>query len=197
MTLEFSEDRHEYRLNGKTLPGVTQVINAILPYWKVDDYYLQRGTATHYGCELFDQGRLDWKSVDPAIEPRIRAWEKFRREYPATIKCSERRMASERYQFAGTVDRVLDSESDDTVICDLKNSVSPQVFLQMAAYSILFTENAKEKPQAAVAVELQDDGNYRTHWINSRELRRAEQQWLALLTVHGFATTHNLIKGKL
>lgn len=194
--LLFDAETHKYTLDGVQLPSVTQIIKAILPpvFEGATEWHMQRGTATHYACELLDHGVLDWSSVDPEIEPRVRAWQKFRREYPATIKANEMRMASTRYQFAGTVDRILDSEADDTVVCDLKNSVAPQVFLQLAFYSLLFAENAKEKPHAAVAVELQDDGSYRTHWLNNRELRRAEQQALALLTTYNFAQQHNLLR---
>ena len=49
--------------------------------------------------------------------------------------------------------------------------------------------------QDVVAVELHDNGTYKTLWLDKDELRRAEQQFLACLTVYGFMTKHHL-KGK-
>lgn len=189
---DFDAATHTYWLDGRRLPSVTQMIQALLPMPPVDDYYLQRGSATHHGCHLFDQGRLDWSTVDPEIEPRIRAWEKFRREFPCTIKANEERFAHPRLSYAGTIDRMLDA--DDLIVCDLKNSVSPHVELQLAFYSMLWLENRKEKVQSAVAVELLEDGNYRCHWLDRFELKRAEQEATALLTVYNFASRNKLLR---
>lgn len=195
MTIDFDATTHTYTLDGKRLPSVTQIIKAVLPYDfgpGVGDWHMQRGTATHHGCRLLDEGRLDWSTVDPEIEPRIRAWEKFRRDWPAELVANERQLASAKYGYAGTLDRMFDRAGQ--IVADIKNSVSPQVRLQLAAYSLLWTENGGGKVCQAVAVELDKSGTYSCHWMNKHELRRAEQQWLALLTVYGFAREYNLLR---
>lgn len=184
-----------YMLDGKRLPSVTEIINAIFPMPPVDPWYLQRGTATHLACELADKGMLDWGSVDSEILPRVEAWMKFRRDLPMPIVANEQGMKSATYRFAGTVDRVFDG-SDGVIVADLKNSVSPQVALQLAMYSILWTETRKQKVETAVAVELLETGDYRCHWLKSKALRLAERQALALITVYGFAVANNLVKEK-
>lgn len=192
---EFIEETHTYKLDGKELPSVTRIIDSLLPYWKVDEFYLQRGRATHHGCRLLDENRLDWSSVDAEIKPRIQAWQKFRRDYPAEIVACEKPMAHSNLRYAGTLDRMLDFKGEQ-VICDLKNSVSAQVRLQLALYSMAWTANGGRIVQKAVAVELDESGTYSCLWLSRQELRRAEQQALALLTVYNFAVEHKLLKGK-
>ena len=192
----FDAATHTYTLDGVRVPSVTQIIQSLLPLPPIDPWYLERGRATHLACELLDRGTLDWSSVDSEIEPRVRAWEKFRQDWPAEILANELPLASEKYQFAGTLDRMLISDRVAPTLIDLKNSFSPQYYLQLAGYSILWRENRPVKPYNAGAVELRDDGTYRCHWMTRYELQTAEQQFLALLTVYGFATKHNLLKGK-
>lgn len=195
MTLEFNEAEHRYTLNGRTLPGVTQILNAVLPMFDVPEWYLTRGTATHYACQLLDENRLDWESVDDEIFPRVQAWHSFRKDYGGAIVANEKPMASERLQYAGKLDRVI-ARGNDIVICDLKNSFSPQNLLQLAAYSLLWKESGEKSLTGGVIVELVDDGTYRCHWLDRRELKRAEQQWQAVLTVFNFAKEHKLSRNK-
>lgn len=192
---EFDEATHTYRLNGSVLPSVTQIINAILPVYQASDWHLQRGTATHHACFLLDCGVLDWSSVDPEIEPRVKAWEKFRRDFGGKIMANEQRLASKKMRFAGTLDRLV-LKGNDLIVADLKNSVSPQVKLQLALYSILWKENTGQAITKAVAVELREDGSYVCHWQDKRELRQAEQTAISLLSVFGFAKSNGLVREK-
>ena len=73
--VEFDAETHTYTRNGVKLPSVTQVLKAVLPSpYAIGEWYLTRGTATHYACELIDQGKLDWASVDEEILPRVKAY---------------------------------------------------------------------------------------------------------------------------
>lgn len=183
----FDAETHQYLLDGRRLPSVTEIIGATLPGWQADDWYLQRGRALHHGCRLLDEGCLDWATVAPEIEPQIRAWQQFLEDSGATCEAIERPLASERYQYAGTLDRMLNVAGYLTV-CDLKSTIAPQVAVQLAAYGLLWPE----KVIRGVAVELKDDGTYRAQWLNGHELRRAEQVFLACLTVFNFLMTNNL-----
>ena len=194
-TLEFDAEAHKYTLGGTALPSVTQIIQAVLPVWEASDWYLQRGAATHHGCRLLDEGRLDWTSVDPEIEPRIRAWQKFRIHFPADMIACEKALAHPKYRYAGTLDRILERKRT-MIVADLKNSISAQVRLQLAAYSLLWTAESGETVHQGVAVELLASGDYRCLWMDKFELRPAEQQWLALLTTFNFAQEHNLLRDK-
>ena len=195
--LQFDEEKHEYRLRGKVLPSVTTIIKAILPpqYEFAGEWHMQRGAATHKACELFDQGLLDWASVDPEIEPRVKAWQSFRQQKPMRIAANEKRLAHPKLLYAGTLDRMF-GQTGDLTLCDLKNSVTPHVRLQLAAYSILWTASGGGIVKRAVAVELLDNGNFKCLWIDKAELRIHERQFVGMLSVYNFAQTYGLLKGK-
>lgn len=194
--LIFEETSHIYRLDGEVLPSVTGIINKILPYdFNASEWHMQRGTATHRACELLDNASLDWLTVDPEILPRVQAWEAFRRDMPMDLVAVEERLAHSGLRFAGTLDRIF-RHNGKLIVADIKNSVSAQVKIQLAFYSLLWTHNKKQTIDSAVAVELTEDGTYKCHWMTARELRIAERQALALLTVFNFARDNNLLEKK-
>ena len=192
--LIFDEASHRYTLDGEVLPSVTGIIGKILPYdYNASEWHMQRGTATHRACELLDNASLDWLTVDPEILPRVQAWEAFRRDMPMELVAVEERLAHSGLRFAGTLDRAF-RRNGKLILCDLKNSVSPQVNLQLAFYSLLWTHNKKQTIDSAVAVELTENGAYRCHWMTHRELRIAERQALAVLSVYNFAVENGLLE---
>lgn len=190
--LVFNAEKHEYLLNGERLPSVTGIIGAVIPGFQASQWHMDRGTATHHGCRLLDEGRLDWTSVDPEIKPRIEAWKAFNSTLDINTEtiAIELPMASSVYRFAGTCDRIY-RNGDGITIIDIKSTIEPQVRLQLGAYSLLFV--APKVARQAGAVECRADGTYKTLWLNSRELKRAEQQFLALLTVYNFMSEHGLL----
>jgi hypothetical protein len=190
--LTFDAERHEYRLDGRLVPSVTQVVRAILPGWNASAWHMHRGSATHHGCRLLDEGRLDWQSVDDEIRPRLAAWQKFRSEWPAEVTFCEKPVASLVYQFAGTLDRMFRCGAE-RVLCDLKNTIEPGVRVQLGGYSLAWHEMyPARRIDRAVAVELRDCGDYRCLWLDRHELRRAEQTFLGCLTVFNFMVTHGI-----
>lgn len=191
MKLEFDEPSHTYKIGGFSVPGVTSVIGSVLPGWKASEWHLQRGKATHLACHFLDAGKLVWESVDPEILPRVQAWQKFRADFPATVVASETPLGHRLLQYAGTLDRIFDY-GGELVLCDIKNSVSPMVRLQLAFYSMAWKANRRTTISRAVAVELRDDATYRCLWIEKKQLRQHEQEAMALLTVYNFAKTYGL-----
>lgn len=188
----FDPELHVYQIDGRTVPSVTEIIGTVLPGWQAESWYLGRGRALHAACDLDDRGCLDWDSVAREIEGRVLAWRKFRRECPVSLVESEHPLASARHRYAGTFDRIFDF-AGKLVVCDLKSTCEPQVRLQLGAYSLLIQErDPRQKIVQAVAVELRESEEYRTLWINERELRRAESQFLATLSVFNFMRQHNL-----
>lgn len=196
--LEFDPKTHTYKIGGRPVPGVTSIIRSVLPHaWSIDEYYLQRGTATHWGCKLLDDGVLDRSSVDPEIAPRIEAWERFRSDYKGLVIGCELPLGHPEYMYAGTLDRVFECQGE-IVIVDLKNGVCPRVYLQLGAYSLLWSASKRGRPAVkAAAVELQSTGMYRCHWMNKNELKMAERQFLAILTVYNFMAKHRVFQPEL
>jgi hypothetical protein len=191
MSLAFDHETHTYKIDGAVVPSVTQVIGAVMPGWCASGWHMGRGAAVHHGCRLLDQGRLDWSSVDPEIEPRIKAWQQFRKDSPMDIEMNETPMSSLAYRYAGTVDRVF-TRNVGPLVLDLKSTVEPQVIPQLGAYSLLYTERTKKAATGAAAVELRDDGTYSAFWLTKFELHRAAQTFLGCLTVYNFMQAHNL-----
>jgi len=189
--LRFDAETHTYRVGSRVVPSVTQVISAVVPGWQAAPWYLERGTAIHLACRYLDEERLDWKSVDDKIAGQVRAWMKFKQDYPSETVLCEQPMAHPVYGFAGTIDRLINHDGDYVVV-DLKSSLSAQARLQLAAYSMLIH---RVKARAAVAVELRDNGSYSTLWMNAKALEKARRQFLAALTVYGFMQEFQLTKG--
>ena len=198
---QFDAATHTYRINGRTVPSVTQIIGELFPdqYGPMSDsdreYVMQRGTAVHHGCKLFDDGQLDWDSVVPEIRQRIEAWARFRKECPDfQVAVSEQFYGCESYQYAGTVDRVFIGPQGHT-LCDIKSTTVATARIQLGGYSRLL-QDAGCKCFNAVIVQVNDDGTYKTGWLNRAELNRMENLFLACLSVYGFKARNNLLKGK-
>ena len=77
-TLTLDPITHVYTLNGRVVPGVTEIVRATVPGWQASEWYLQRGRALHKAVELWNKGTLDEATVAPEIEGRFRAWKLFR-----------------------------------------------------------------------------------------------------------------------
>jgi hypothetical protein len=176
-------ETHTYTMDGQVVPSVTKIIRAIVPGIEASDWHLQRGRAIHHGCSLFDKGVLDWKTVDPQIKPRIRAWELFRRDFPSAILMNESPLYHEQYRYAGTLDRLLIHEGN-LFICDLKSTIEPWVKLQMGGYALMTLQEGY-LCHGAVGVELGDE-QYRTLWIDGSQFRQAQREFLACLTMFRF-----------
>lgn len=192
--LHFNPTDHTYHLDGNLLPSVTRILRSVVPIdygpqtEEQREWVMQRGRAVHHACHLADAGRLRWESVDERIAGRVRAWMKFIRDAGATVQHSETPLAHPVYRFAGTLDRILDVGGVVTV-ADIKSQLNPQDRLQCAAYSLLASANKLATPNAAAVVALADDETYRTDWLNKPELRQAEREFLACLTVFNWKST--------
>lgn len=167
MSFEFDEATHIYKLNGKILPSVTQIIAAAgLSNVNTEDPAVLAaglfGKAVHKTCEYYDFGTLDIKTVDDAIIPYLDAWKKFLRENAVKIYSIERKLYHPSYRFAGTIDRVV-SWNDSLAILDIKSSASFPKYLglQTGAYQMLWNcDNRFARAKQRRAVLLKPDGNY-------------------------------------
>lgn len=194
MICKFDADLHEYTIDGRKVPSVTQVINAVIPRsFHPGEWYMQRGRALHHAIHLQSESRLDWSSVDDRIKARLNALQSFLREAGVSIKRSEIQLASQKLLYAGTIDAQAIAD-DGLFLADWKSSVSPEVELQLGGYSLLWGESLGPKPHKALALELREDGSYSCKWLSKPALRRSENLFKAALSIYGFMQ-HNKIKG--
>lgn len=167
--LRFDEEQHRYFLGNRELPSVTRVIDNVLSdlsgiHPAVLSTAAARGTAVHKACELSDLGLLDWSALDPILMPYVEAWERFKAETRFLPTLIEKRVYSETYGYAGTLDRV-GLMNDHTVLIDIKSgAVYPSAGVQLAAYNRAALERgAIEYPLPRYVVQVCDNGKYALH----------------------------------
>lgn len=170
--LTFDEFTHTYRWRGAVVPSVTQLLGWATNFGFLSEEDLQaaqdRGTYVHKLTEFDDLGELDEEAErDGAHWKRLLAWRKFCADYGANWESIEEMGYSERYGFAGTLDRSGKLErkfGDRPWIIDVKSSASTSRVwgLQTAAYRQIKAErDAKWALAGRAAVRLLADGTYR------------------------------------
>ncbi len=152
--LEFLDDVHEYYLEGKRLPSVTEIIGVVLSKNRfgavpaeIMEKARQRGKLVHAACHALDENDLDWDAWrefdndravtgEEAILPRVASYLMWRDETGFIPIDNEKIVASKELGFAGTLDKKGLLFSKMTIV-DLKSGeVGPETALQTAGYAI-------------------------------------------------------------
>jgi hypothetical protein len=184
VNLTFDEPTHAYEIDGEPVPSVTQVLNAVMPGWQAGEWYLQRGQAVH-ACAAMIARRQKFDH-DSAITGQVTACYRFFRELNPTVIAVERRVASARYGYAGTLDLLCELQGRLCVL-DYKASISEATPYQVAAYSLAYGETCDvTPPRWGCAVELLESGYYRMSKGTTGQgpfwdLRQYTGAWLAML----------------
>ena len=184
--LVFTELDHSYRFNGKLIPGVTSVLEraGLIDYRFLGarrDYYLQRGSAVHSACHFDDEGDLIESSIDPEIMGYVAAWRAFRSDYGFTPVLIEQRVVSERWGFAGTLDRTGILRDGTEIIADIKSGQAPQaVKVQLAAYASCLDHPRTRNRRC---IEVHADGTYRVIAFETRDYQTDLNVFLSALTI--------------
>ena len=186
MPFQFDEDKHIYTLDGRHVPSVTQILQAvgIVDYSHIPPstrrWALERGRMVHLYTQYDDQALLDDSCVDPHIAPYLAAWRRFRMETGFTPDLIEHRGYNPEHGYAGTLDRRGVHPKLGRVMLDIKtNQAEEWVRLQIAAYSAFFPDPAT---YTRVCVELKGDETYRLITFPGREFRRDFQEFLGALS---------------
>ena len=139
--LTFIKSEHKYKINGKYLPSVTQVIGDVLKGEREVEQTeaMYKGQVIHKTLELLDNDELG--EYDQRLQGYIDSWIKFKQETKAVIISNEFKTYSE-FGFAGTIDRVLTIGNDRYVI-DIKTGKSYKEYpLQTMAYKIMLNDES-------------------------------------------------------
>lgn len=145
MNIEFNHERHEYSVNGKVLPSVTQVLDTCVDFRMVDPDVLEAarlfGNHVHEAMALLVRDELDWSSLDAALVPYIIGGKRFLEESGVVVVASELRLASPYLRYAGTLDLAGVIRSQDALF-DFKATaaIPPTVGPQVAAYERLYAD---------------------------------------------------------
>ena len=134
--IEFIEAKHQYKVDGKVVPSVTEILEHItaVGYGKVNPSILEeakeRGTAVHELTEAIDLG-FPPEYIDPALEGYAVAYLKFLEDYDVEWDYIEHRFYEPKMGFCGTIDRVGKIDGEDAVL-DIKTTSSPSVDQKIA-----------------------------------------------------------------
>lgn len=161
--LVFNEAEHSYRLNGRRLPSVTQVLDFYNDFSMVREDVMElarwRGSLVHRITELYDKDDLIEENVEEWAVPYLAAWKRFRADTQFKIRDIEVPRASDAYGYAGTIDRLGAIGRHDWVIDIKGGAVPPTAGLQTAAYRRLIPGNYVDHIRRAT-VQLKKDGTY-------------------------------------
>ncbi len=156
MTLKFDKKNHIYKYDNKIVPSVTQVIEDLLPSYKVAVGYLKRGSAVHICAAFIAQGK-QFKH-DPKIDGQVQALYKFFEVMQPQPLLVEHRMYSGLHKFAGTIDLYCIINNKYYLI-DYKGSLNQErTAIQLGGYAILL-DNFKVK--YGYGVQINDDGTFK------------------------------------
>jgi hypothetical protein len=172
----FDPESHVYRINGRIVPSVTQVLQDLIPGWQASEWYLLRGRAAHACYALVARGATF--EHDPRLAGQVAACHKFFADLKPVVHAIEAPVFSSTYLYAGTPDLICSIDCRRLVL-DYKATLTGAVPIQCAAYACAM---GAAGPKWGVGVELRDDGTYKMSEVH--DLRRHTQEWLALLTAY-------------
>jgi hypothetical protein len=202
LDLRFAAEAHEYRLpDGQVVPSVTQILRDtgisvdFEALSAMSDRHgaaiaLKRdiGSVLHADAHAYDDDDLDWTTVDPRVEPYLRAWVTFRANFadlhPET---RERKVYHGLFRYCGTLDGILvNPTTGRRVLVDLKTGdpASAGAQYQLAGYQLAYQS---EHPDTVIherwSVQLTPDHQvpYRVHrYHDARDM----QVWRAIVTTY-------------
>ena len=162
----YDDDVHIYKLGGKKLWGVTEVLDqcGLISEFAKSETAALRGSLVHRACHFLLLGKLDWSSVDPRILGYVLAYQKFLEENPVEPVEVEACHYHGDYLYAGTLDALVKHQKLGLFLYDLKTG-SPAKYhaIQKAAYAGFFPGLIKR-----ATLFLSDDERYNLRFHNDR-----------------------------
>lgn len=192
--IEFDEERHEYRIDGRVVPSVTQVLDIVRAEGGSDaqrEYKRQIGKALDLAIELYEKDDLDPTSLDEAVIPFFSAWLKFKSESGFKVLLNQPVVYSRKLRFAGKPD-LLGTRGDGICPDELLDTkcvwtMDPATALQTAGYAIAAHESLGIRIQRRGGVQLLRDGTYKFYpYTNQND----EHVFKSLLNVHAWKAMH-------
>lgn len=194
--LTFDPSTHEYRDDGAIVPHVTQVIDGLVDFSGIPESVMaatrDRGQAVHLLTEYHDRGELDEESLPEELRGFHAAYVRFLHESGFSPTAIEQIVYSEKYRYAGKLDRIgtMKSRGREVVaLVDIKavSSVAAAVGPQTAAYQQAAAETGIRNISARYALQLRGDGTYKLHECADRSDLSV---FLAALTVANWRSKH-------
>jgi hypothetical protein len=184
--LQFDPASHEYRLEGRRLPSVTEILDPYTGLEYVDRSTLEAarelGTHVHEAVHLYNTGRL--AHCPERIVPYLEGWKAFLAESGAVVTASEMRVHSDEHQYAGTLDSLAYWTGRDCLIDVKSGSIVPKtVGPQTSAYVDALNEQHGTRVRLRYCIHLTGDGRYRSHKLTDVRDRHIFQ---SALNIHNW-----------
>jgi len=186
--LLYNPDIHEYRLDGRRIASVTEIISAagLMDFCTAGEERMTLGRYIHQAIALYDQGELDMDALDPDWRPYLEQWIRFKAETGFEAIQGETPYYSQIYDFAGTPDKegMLNGRR---VLLDYKSG-SPAKWhnVQLAAYAKLLEENGLKMDKTFKLYLGSDDGLPRLREVSYQARLIAWNVFMAAFTIHIF-----------
>ena len=159
-TLTFDAERHEFRLDDRVIPSVTQILEAegvIDARWYTEESR-ELGIAVHEWCAADDRGEAG-ALADERIIPYVEAWRAAREGMAVHQDWTEKPVSNSRLMYAGIMDRLVTLDKD-VYLLDLKTGAPERWHaLQTAAYA--YCDEMRLMDARRASVYLRDDGTFR------------------------------------
>lgn len=172
---EYDPITHIYKNNGIVIPSVTSILKDVgiidfsrVPYKKLEEGR-DRGDKVHEMTRLYDLGVLDMSTVDDRLLPYLEAWKRFLRDTGFEIIDIEKRVDSEKYWFAGRLDRVGMLNEKLTIIDIKSGQMYKSNDLQLSGYVIAHQEEHHSKIKQRWGIQLKPDGYWKPEIYNNMD----------------------------
>ena len=125
LILDESNNKHEYRLNQKPIPGTTNILGEMgftPKYSSEDPFHRNRGRAVHKMAQLYAAGTLDISTLGDLIVPFYPAVQEFHLQYKPRIIHSELLVWHGGLNYAGQTDQAGIWKCGSPYVADYKSS---------------------------------------------------------------------------
>ena len=192
--LEFDKDAHSYRLNGKSVPSVTQLLesNGISDFSMVKPDILDRainyGHAIHEMTQWDDEDRLDESTVDEKLQEPLRLWREFCEPKIEKWVAIEMPVASTRYGYAGMLDRVALAKNGELWLLDIKSGAPTTAHaIQLSGYENAYREMTGERRTIhRFTIILNNKLKIKPHGKTQFDFQRDFNVFKSAITIHKF-----------
>ena len=118
--IDFFEDGHIYKKDGKRIYSITQILK-VIEGWNYSDKNtlpMDRGSYIHKCLELYNNKVLDTNKLDYEVTNYIFQYVLFCKEHNLTNNKveSEKIMYSKKYNYAGTIDSIFHDTPENKLI---------------------------------------------------------------------------------
>lgn len=185
-TIYFDPVAHAYKIDGRAVPSVTQVLADVLGDptngWG-EQFHLDRGSAAHTLYAMMARGEdLRLYDYDQRLAGHVAAWQAWRDAEKPQFVAIEKPVAHAGYGYAGTLDALCIIGGRLTII-DYKQSSGPRDLLQMAAYALAYESMGEPRITGFCSLQIDGDGWRYGPQANGYRMTAALSDWRAVFRV--------------